>query len=156
MSAGSQKKIENRTFQYKICHTRSGAKGQDRGMASVTCPHSQIILLNKSARHGSTGGSFNAGNRSSAPGWKWLINRDQESHKKRLHDVPDHRECEGRVNVDEETGHLIRIVKNETISPRYDCACDSPMAESVTCDKKRTGLRENPEEDKVENADIVA
>ena len=56
----------------------------------------------------------------------------------------------------EQTSHLVRIVKDETIPPRYDRACDSPMAESIARDEKRRGLRENPEEDKVEDADIVA
>jgi len=30
------------------------------------------------------------------------------------------------------------------------------MAESIACDEKGRGLREYPEEDKVENADVVA
>lgn len=56
----------------------------------------------------------------------------------------------------EQAGHLVCIVKDETIPPRYNCACDSPVAECMACDEKRRGLREYPEEYKVEDADIVA
>lgn len=55
-----------------------------------------------------------------------------------------------------QTCHLICIVKNETIPPRYYCACDDPVAESMASNEKRRGLREYPEEYKVENADVVA
>ncbi len=80
----------------------------------------------------------------------------QKSRKEQLHDAPDHCERESRIYVYEQTGHLVCVVKNQTIPPRNNCACDNSVAESVARDEERRRLWEHPEEYKVENIDIVA
>ena len=58
--------------------------------------------------------------------------------------------------MNEQGGDLVLIMENKTVAPSYDSTRQRAMREGVASDKKARARREKPDEDEVEDCDVVA
>ena len=70
--------------------------------------------------------------------------------------VPDYRESKGRVDVDEQRSNLVPVVEYKTIPPGDDRASQGAQGETVASDEQSWTVGHCPDEDQVEDVDIVA
>jgi hypothetical protein len=79
-----------------------------------------------------------------------------DEHDSPKEDVPDSGESEGCVDVNEQRGDLIRVVEHQAVSPCDDSTGKGPVREAVASDEESRAGGEDPDEQEVENGDVIA